>query len=42
MISDNVLEQALNDESEEELTDDEKLKKWLEEINPEDLGKYTM
>ncbi len=22
--------------------DEEKLKKWLEEINPEDLGKYTM
>ncbi len=42
LISDNVLEQALNDESEEELSDDEKLKKWLEEINPEDLGKYTM
>ncbi len=23
-------------------TDEEKLKKWLEEISPEDLGKYTM
>lgn len=23
-------------------TDEEKLKKWLEEVSPEDLGKYTM
>jgi len=23
-------------------TDEDKLKKWLEEISPEELGKYTM
>jgi len=25
-----------------QVSDEEKLKKWLEEISPEDLGKYTM
>lgn len=26
----------------ESLTDEEKMKKWLEDIDPDDLGKYTM
>ena len=24
------------------ITDEEKIRKWLEEVDPDDLGKYTM
>jgi len=37
-----VLEQAKAEELAAEPSDEEKLKKWLENIGPEDLGKYTM
>ena len=37
-----VLEKAKLDDLTSKLSEEEKLKKWLEEINPEDLGKYTM
>jgi len=37
-----VLEKAKAVDLASAATDDEKLKKWLEEISPEDLGKYTM
>lgn len=37
-----VLEQAQAVDLASEITDDEKLRKWLEEVSPEDLGKYEM
>lgn len=37
-----VLEKAQAVDLASEISDEEKLKKWLEEISPEDLGKYTM
>jgi len=37
-----VLEKARAVDLAAELHDDEKLKRWLEEISPEDMGKYTM
>ena len=37
-----VLEKAQAVDLASQITDEEKLKKWLEEIGPEDLGKYTM
>jgi uncharacterized protein len=37
-----VLEKAQAVDLATQATDEEKLKKWLEEISPEDLGKYTM
>ncbi len=37
-----VLEKAKVDEKISKLTEEERLKKWLEEVNPEDLGKYEM
>ncbi len=37
-----VLEQAKAEELAAEPSDEEKLKQWLENISPEDLGKYTM
>lgn len=37
-----VLEKAQNADRASEVTDEEQLKRWLEEISPEDLGKYTM
>lgn len=37
-----VLEKAKAVDLASAATDEEKLKKWLEEISPEDLGKYTM
>ncbi len=37
-----VLEQAQAVDLATQASDDEKLKKWLEEISPEDLGKYEM
>ncbi len=41
-VAEEVLTKATSDERPEQMPDDEKLKKWLEEIDPEDLGKYTM
>ena len=37
-----VLEQAQAVNLVQEATDEEKLRKWLEEMDPEDLGKYKM
>lgn len=37
-----VLEKAKADQIVVQASDEEKLRKWLEELNPEDLGKYTM
>lgn len=37
-----VLDKAQAVDLAAEASDEEKLKKWLEEISPEDLGKYTM
>lgn len=37
-----VLDKAQAAELTTQASDEEKLKKWLEEISPEDLGKYTM
>ena len=37
-----VLERAKAVDLATQATDEEKLKEWLEELNPEDLGKYTM
>jgi len=37
-----VLDKAQAVDLATDATDEEKLKKWLEEISPEDLGKYTM
>lgn len=37
-----VLDQAQAVDLASKTTDQEKLKKWLEEISPEELGKYTM
>ena len=41
-VSPEVLQKALTDGQTESLEDEEKLKKYLEELDPEDLGKYTM
>ena len=37
-----VLEKARAADLASRITDEERLKKWLEELAPEDLGKYTM
>ncbi len=37
-----VLEKAQAIDLTQKISDDEKLRKWLEEVSPEDLGKYTM
>ncbi|MCB1033759.1 MAG: bifunctional nuclease family protein [Acidobacteria bacterium] len=37
-----VLEKAKIDEKVARLTEEERIKKWLEEVSPEDLGKYKM
>jgi uncharacterized protein len=37
-----VMEKAQAVDRATQATDEEKLKKWLEEISPEELGKYTM
>jgi hypothetical protein len=37
-----VLEKAQAVDLATQANDEEKLRKWLEEISPEDLGKYTM
>ncbi len=37
-----VFEKAQADDMAERLRDEEKLKKWLEEVDPDELGKYTM
>jgi len=41
-VAEEVLAKANTEERTEQLRDEEKLKKWLEEIDPDDLGKYTM
>lgn len=41
-VAEKVLEAALKDEKTEALKDDERIKKLLEELDDEDLGKYTM
>lgn len=37
-----VLDQALAADRVTEVSDEEQLKKWLEELDPDELGKYTM
>ncbi|RMH18362.1 MAG: bifunctional nuclease family protein [Acidobacteria bacterium] len=37
-----VFDKAQQVELSNRITDEEKIKKWLEEVDPEDLGKYTM
>ena len=41
-VTETVLEKASHDENTERLRDDERVKKLLEDLDPEDLGKYTM
>lgn len=41
-VSEIVLEKAKIDDFSDRAKDQEKLKKWLEEVDPDDLGKYTM
>ena len=41
-VSEVVLEKAKADDLSDHAKDKEKLKKWLEEVDPDDLGKYTM
>ncbi len=41
-VAEEVLVLASAEERADQLQDEEKLKKWLEELDPEDLGKYTM
>ena len=41
-VEEEVLEKSKTLKPEGEETDPERLKKWLEEVNPEDLGKYRM
>lgn len=37
-----VLEKARADDRTEQLSKDEKLRQWLEDLDPDDLGEYTM
>lgn len=41
-VEEEVLEKSKTLRPEGDETDPERLKKWLEEVNPEDLGKYRM
>ena len=41
-VEEDVLERSKTLRPDGEDTDPERLKKWLEEVNPEDLGKYRM
>ena len=41
-VNEVVFEKATHDTSESTSEDEERLKKWLEEVDPDDLGKYTM
>lgn len=41
-VAETVLEEAAKEDLSQQLKDDERLKKWLEDVDPEDLGKYKM
>lgn len=41
-VAESVLEKAMIDDLSDHSQDKEKVKKWLEEVDPDDLGKYTM
>ena len=41
-VAEKVLERAKIGDLSDQTLDKEKLKKWLEEVDPDDLGKYTM
>ena len=41
-VHEDVFEKATHEENSETAKDEEQLKKWLEEVDPDDLGKYTM
>ena len=41
-VSLDVLEKAKADDRTEQLSKDEKLRQWLEDLDPDDLGEYTM
>lgn len=42
LVAETVLDKAKSDELSDRAQDKERLKKWLEEVDPDDLGKYTM
>ncbi len=41
-VSEDVVQRASKEDLSQKLRDDERLKKWLEDVDPEDLGKYEM
>jgi len=41
-VTETVLERAKIGDLSDQTLDQEKIKKWLEEVDPDDLGKYTM
>lgn len=41
-VAQSVLEKAKTDDRTEQLSKDEKIRQWLEELDPDDLGEYTM
>jgi bifunctional DNase/RNase len=41
-VKEAVFEKAVHDSSKTSSSEDEEIKKWLEEVDPNDLGKYTM
>lgn len=41
-VAETVLTEAAKEDLSQQLQDDERLKKWLEEVDPDDLGKYKM
>ena len=41
-VSEDVVQRASKEDLSQKLRDDEQLKKWLEDVDPEDLGKYEM
>ncbi len=42
LVAETVLDKAKTDDLSDRAQDKERLKKWLEEVDPDDLGKYTM
>ena len=42
LVAKTVLDKAKTDDLSDRAQDKERLKKWLEEVDPDDLGKYTM
>ncbi|MDY7096117.1 MAG: bifunctional nuclease family protein [Acidobacteriota bacterium] len=42
LVATSVLKEASTDERTTKLTEEERIRKWLEELEPEDLGEYEM